>query len=332
MYSYIDNLDSNNSENFNIFNQELNEQHSIINSNNYFSVNFNLSNSHENKDFNPINNNYFLASLINKNINYPNYFNNNNKPQISKNNNIIKNKKNIFFISHQKRKPKSELDFKDKIKNKVKNKFYTKSSFSNNNKDFCLSKSNEIKNNSIKIISLEENNKKEQTINDIKKEGKHNKFSDDNLRRKCKHLVLNSAIEFINKKIYLIYDGNIGNNIFRKEILTLGKYQKSNANIEFDKIFINKKISEILSENISTRYTNYIPEHNKILIENLRNENDDNKSFYFNKLFNLTFNDCMKHFIGKKYFDELEGMKCFESLRDSLDEDNEYLNVVIINL
>ena len=40
----------------------------------------------------------------------------------------------------------------------------------------------------------------------------------------------------------------------------------------------------------------------------------------------------MKHFIGKKYFDELEGMKCFESLRDSLDEDNEYLDVVIINL
>ncbi len=140
--------------------------------------------------------------------------------------------------------------------------------------------------------------------------------------------MLNSAIELINKKIYLIYDGNIGNNIFRKEILTLGKYQISNANIEFDKIFIHKKISEILSENISTRYTNYSPEHNKILIENLRNENDANKSIYFNKLFNLTFNDCMNHFIGKKYFEELEGMRCFESLKPSLDGDNEYFKVV----
>ena len=60
---------------------------------------------------------------------------------------------------------------------------------------------------------------------------KHDKFTDDNLRKKCKHLVLDSVMEFINKKIYSLYNGNIGNNIYRKEILTLNKSQKSKANI-----------------------------------------------------------------------------------------------------
>ena len=31
--------------------------------------------------------------------------------------------------------------------------------------------------------------------------GKHNKYSDDNLRRKCKHLILKSMLDFINRKI-----------------------------------------------------------------------------------------------------------------------------------
>ena len=328
MYSSIDNLDYNISENLNTFNQEINDQYSIFNNTNYFSLNFNFLNYNDNKDFNPINNNYFITSLINKNINHSNDFNCSSKQEISKINNIIEDKKKIFVISHQKRKPEIKLVSKDEIKNKAKKISFIKPSFININKSYFTTKSNKIQNNDIKTILLEENNEKEKSIKEIKKESSHNKFSDDNLRRKCKHLVLNSTIELINKKIYLIYDGNIGNNIFRKEILTLGKYQISNANIEFDKIFIHKKISEILSENISTRYTNYSPEHNKILIENLRNENDSNKSIYFNKLFNLTFNDCMNHFIGKKYFEELEGMRCFESLKPSLDGDNEYFKVV----
>ena len=31
--------------------------------------------------------------------------------------------------------------------------------------------------------------------------GSHNKFSDDNIRRKCKHLILQSVMEYINEKI-----------------------------------------------------------------------------------------------------------------------------------
>ena len=43
--------------------------------------------------------------------------------------------------------------------------------------------------------------------------GLHNKFSSDNLIRKCKHIILSKVIDFINQKIKDIYNGKIGDNI-----------------------------------------------------------------------------------------------------------------------
>ena len=124
------------------------------------------------------------------------------------------------------------------------------------------------------------------------KKMKLSQFSDDNLPKKCRHLLL-----------------NIGNNIYRKESLTLNKSQKSKANLIYERLFVNNKISDILSDNISTRYTNFPPNHNKLLIEKLRNDEDEYKRIYFNKLFDLTFKECLGNFIGKNSIEELEGMK-----------------------
>ena len=135
-------------------------------------------------------------------------------------------------------------------------------------------------------------------------------------------------MEFLNKKIFDLYEGHIGNNIYRKEILTMNKSQKSNSNIEYNRALYNKKISDIFSENISTRYTNYLPQHNKLLIEKLKNEEDENKRTYFNKILDLTFKDYLSHFIGKAFIEELDGMKRFENLRDTLDDDSEYINIL----
>ena len=44
----------------------------------------------------------------------------------------------------------------------------------------------------------------------------HNKFSDDNLRRKCKHLVLKNTLTFINEKIFIMNGGKIGDGILKK--------------------------------------------------------------------------------------------------------------------
>lgn len=332
MFFNLDNFDLNNPENINIINPEFNEQYSFFNNSNFFTLNFNILNQNDYKDSNQINTNYLISSFINRNSNNPNDFAFNNNQQFNvKNNNKENKSKKIFFISHKKGKT-NHLNLKSQPKNKTKKKLSKEKPINIKNKEYLKSNINLNKLNVNKDNSSFKN-----TNNNISKEmnkndGTHDKFTDDNLRRKCKHIVLNSIIDIINKKIFSIYEGNIGNNIFRKEILTLNKYQISNANIEFDRVFIHKKISDILSEKISTRYTNYIPEHNKVLIENLRNESDEKKSNFFNKLFDLTFIDCMLHFIGIKKLEELEGMKCFEDIKIELDENEEYVNIILFYL
>ena len=157
--------------------------------------------------------------------------------------------------------------------------------------------------------------------------GTHTKFSDDNMRRKCKHLILKNILIFINDKIKEEYKGKIGNGLFKKELQTLNQTQKSNATINFNQTFLSKTVGEIFSDNISGRFTNFPVNHNKLLIEKLRNEKDEDKKIYFNKIFNITFRQCLQHFRGEYYLKELEGLKCFNDIKDDIlkqcDEDGE---------
>jgi hypothetical protein len=155
-------------------------------------------------------------------------------------------------------------------------------------------------------------------MRDSDKKTEHNKYSDDNLRRKCKHLVLKYILKFINYQILIVYNGNIGNGIFKKQLQTLNQSQKSDATINFNKMFLNKTLAEIFSENISGRFTNFPPNHNKLLIEKLMNENDEEKRIYFNNIFSLTFIQCLKHFTGEIKIDLLDGLKCFEDIKNDI--------------
>ena len=150
--------------------------------------------------------------------------------------------------------------------------------------------------------------------------GAHNKFSDDNIRRKCKHLVLKHLLEFINKQLKIIYNGKIGNGIFKKKLQIINQSQKFDATINFNKSFLDKKLYEIFSQDISRRLTNLPPTYNRILIEQLLNEKDETKKIYFQKLFNLNFLQCLKHFRGEYYIDELWGLKCFNQIKDEIKE------------
>lgn len=151
----------------------------------------------------------------------------------------------------------------------------------------------------------------------------HDKYSDDNLRRKCKHLVLQNVMKFINEKIEEIY-GNIGYGIAMKKLLIINQKQISNATIQFNKDFLNKKLSEIFSVNISTRYTNYNKEHNKNLILKLINDKDEIKSNYFKILFNLTFVECLRHFNESENIPILNGMTLFSQLNIDNEIDENY--------
>ena len=174
--------------------------------------------------------------------------------------------------------------------------------------------------------------KKRGRINTGKSKIIHNKYSDDNLRRKCKHLVLQNLMKFINDKIKEIY-GHIGYGMKIKKLLIINQEQISNATIKFNKNFLSKKLSEIFSVNISTRYTNFDKEHNKILISELINDKDEIKRNYFKMLFNLTFVDCLRHFNGNKNIQILNDMILFSQLdiEDEKDEDYSKLLSFYIN-
>ena len=86
----------------------------------------------------------------------------------------------------------------------------------------------------------------------------NHKIANDNMIRKCKHLVINNCIEFLNFQIKKIYHNNIGEGILIKKILDINQIQKSDNKLESTKLFLNKKLSEIFSVDISSKYTTFL--------------------------------------------------------------------------
>ena len=238
----------------------------------------------------PLNNKYLLTPLIN-NFNY-----------------FKENEKQIKVATD------------DKNRNEKLNKFNVKKNYIDTNN--CSYKTLDSKESTEKNGRLGRKRRNDSTP------GFHNKYSPDNILRKCKHIILNQLMEFINNKIKDIYNGQIGNSIFKKELLTLNKEQKFNSNVIYNQNFLKKNLGDIFSENISTKYSNFFPDHNKKLIMMLRNEEDQNKKNYFEKLFNITFLQCINHFIGIKKVDELNGLKCFSELKYELNEEKEYIDCI----
>jgi len=157
-------------------------------------------------------------------------------------------------------------------------------------------------------------NKKRKNNSNKKGKEKHSKFSFDNLTRECKHLVIENIIKFINEKIYIAYDGNIGDGLFKKVILKLNQNQKKEAKVEFNKLFMRKTLREILSENITKRIKYYKEDHNKQVINSIIEEKKD----IFESLFNLTFLECVEHFIGNKEIKELNGLTLFSEVKEQI--------------
>ena len=155
------------------------------------------------------------------------------------------------------------------------------------------------------------------------KTGKHTKYSDDNLIRKCKHLILESIMKFINKKLKEIYV-DIGQGMLIKKLFVLNHEQKSNAIVQYNKDLLNKTLKEIFSNNISTRYTNFPENHNKRLIEKLINEQDEEKRIYFTNLFNLKLIQGLNHFIGEEEIEELNGIETINKVLGDYDNEPDY--------
>ena len=194
----------------------------------------------------------------------------------------------------------------------------------------------QIKENNLLVV---EENLKEQNNKEIKKsksklgrkknnsseKGKHTKYSTDNIFKKIKASVLDSLYPVINRNINHVYNGNIGQGIFKKVLLKIKQDQILNS--KNDHFFINKMIKDILSDDISNRFSNYPSDHNKRLIEELLNEEDEEKRTIFKKLLELTFNDVLKHFRGTQYFIELKGLDNLNKVCEKFGNDEDYLKL-----
>ena len=146
----------------------------------------------------------------------------------------------------------------------------------------------------------------------------HDKFSDDNLRKKCKNIILKYVLEFINKKIKEKYGFNIGHGKFKKELKMLNQDNKVKSTVNCDKIFLNKKLKDIFSENISSRFNNFPKNFNKTLIETLLNDTNEERKQYFINLFDTTFLDCLKYFREDGNKLELNGLKTISEIKEEL--------------
>ncbi len=153
----------------------------------------------------------------------------------------------------------------------------------------------------------------------------HNKFADDNLRKKSKHIILSEILTFLNSKLKEIYKDNIGNGILLKQLLTLNHKQKANIIVNDNKQFLQKTLQEIFSDDISKRYTNFPSDHNKNLINRLLEEEDDEeKRKYFNTLFKLTFSEVLCHFQGKQIIKELVGLRTYKEALKNYETEKDY--------
>ena len=183
-----------------------------------------------------------------------------------------------------------------------------------------------------KITQLNEsqNQKKEKKLGRKSKNsdetGDHDKFYYDNLIIKCKRIILKNLYNFIN---YLIKKSNKDNtNLYSKNkeyiLQKINQNQIKNIKVDYNLKFLDKKLKDIFSDNISPKYRNYCPEHNRKLIEKLINEGDKEKKLIFEKIFNLSFFDCLKHFRGEININELEGADRLDKFCEKFKNEKNY--------
>jgi len=153
-------------------------------------------------------------------------------------------------------------------------------------------------------------NKKRKRSNELINE--LNCYNPDKIRKKIRIMTLRSVGFFINQQIKIIYNNDIKKGILERQFIEMNKKNLSHSTVEFDKNFLRKKLKEILSEKISEKYSNYPPDKNKKLVEELINSEIGGP--YFQKLFELTFLDCLEHIRESKKFNELIGLMNMEKM------------------
>ena len=185
------------------------------------------------------------------------------------------------------------------------------------------------KNSPKEITSIKNSKKNKELIEEILK-----KYPLNYLIRRAKKIIFDILLKYDNDIISKVYNNNIGYGINIKKILRIKHSQIQNTNTLFNKELLKTSQGTIFSCDISSRYTNYPIEHNKLLINKLLNEENIEKRKIFYDLFSKTFLECIENLIGKRKNESLKGLdKYYENEMMELDEDENFKEVLkkIIN-
>ena len=113
--------------------------------------------------------------------------------------------------------------------------------------------------------------------------GIHNKYSNDNMMRKLKNKVIESARKLISRKIKEESDYKLN------EIHKIGGEFSQELNIKFNYWFYFQKFKDIFQFKCSTRYRKNFGFNNKYVIEEIYSDKNSNKFILTKKLLEMSF-------------------------------------------
>ena len=209
--------------------------------------------------------------------------------------------------------------------NKVEKEEYKIPKMDENNKFYMIITSYDESSNVKEVVTVKNEEKSNTFLSENTKTIQEktilndNLCSDDNLRKKCKDLMVYSILNFVNKIIKEPNNKRIGRGICLKQLGELIPKEKMESNINYNKEFLIKTIDEIFSGKISGRFSNFMPDD----IQKLLNEENIDIRNFFTQIFNLTFFQYLEHFYGTKNVSELIDMKDFDDdIKDFIEEEN----------
>ena len=150
-------------------------------------------------------------------------------------------------------------------------------------------------------------------------ERNHNKFSSDNISKKIKSKLFDNAITFVNnflapKNVKLkVLDYKYINNIKKDEEIKN----------------LNEPLKELLSKNISSRFSNSPSDENKQIIDSIL-ENEKNNEILMS-IFNLSFRDWIEIFLAKKKVTDFENLRysSYKEIEEKMPTINNLLNNIL---
>jgi hypothetical protein len=237
---------------------------------------------------------------------------------------------NLFLESYKQYDESSIQD--DTYFNKIY--FFTKKKdelFNKINKTKDTKQTNELSKEDLKNIHSHIKKAKGRKLKNSKEQGFHNKFTFDNIIRKIKAISMQSFFNFFNNKIKEVYKDSEVKSLWG--LKKLNQSQIKNSNIEYNRLFFEKSLKDIFSDDITTKWKTEGRDHNKKLIEKLLNEENKGKKIIFEKILNYKFIDIVKYLRGEREgLDELKGLDFDEYMWNKIKKDENYLIIFKNNM